>query len=148
MRKSTAEWTKKWKEEEGYFTLEASFLVTTAFLLVTVILLSGLYICDLNQAKSYLNQRVVELSLDEKSYESESVLEDRNRLGQQLFVTKIRDFVITKSGRKVKGEVSLSMMINVPIIGDWAGDLWTETFSLAVNAGNNVEMIRRWEQLE
>ena len=148
MRKRTAEWTKKWKEEEGYFTLEASFLVTTAFLLVTVILLSGLYICDLNQAKSYLNQRVIELSLDEKSYESESVLEDRSRLGQQLFVTKIRDFIIIKSGKQVEGEVSLTMMINVPIIGDWVGDLWTETFTLTVNASNNVEMIRRWEQLE
>jgi len=50
------------KMEEGYFTIEALFLVTLLFWLVLVVMMTGLYICDLNQAKSFLNQRVTELS--------------------------------------------------------------------------------------
>ena len=139
---------ESWKREDGYFTMEASFLITMVFLLTSVILMTGLYICDLNQAKSYLNQRVTELSLEEEEYEKERLSEDINRLRQQLFVTKITDFLIIKTEKQVSGEVSLSLKMNLPIIGDWIGKLWTDNFSLTVNVSDNVEMMRRWEQSE
>ena len=142
-------WKNVWETEEGYFTVEAAFLVTMAFLLVSVVVLTALYICDLNQAKGFLNQRVTELSLDgDSSYGSECLSEDKSRIRQQLFITKLTDFLITKTERQVKGKIVLSMKINIPMIGDWFGSIWTDTFSLTVNIGDNVEMMRRWEQLE
>ena len=149
MNKKIKVWKKVWGAEEGYFTVEATFLVTMAFLLVSVVVLTALYICDLNQAKGFLNQRVIELSLDgDSSYGSESLSEDKSRIRQQLFITKITDFLITKTEKQVKGKLSLSMKINIPMIGDGFGSIWTDTFSLTVNIGDNVEMMRRWEQLE
>ena len=118
------------KEEAGYFTIEAAFLVPLIFLLVFAVMLSGLYICDLNQAKSFLNQRVTELSLNGEKYEGEAQAEDKNQLKRQLFVTSLTDFYIKKTESKVQGEVSLSMRPNVPVIGDWIGKVWTDTFSL------------------
>ena len=69
-----------WEGEEGYFTSEASFLVTFVFLLLFAVILSGLYICDLNQAKSFLNERVTELSSNQESYDSNALLEDKNQI--------------------------------------------------------------------
>ena len=144
-------WTdgiKEWKNEDGYFTVEAVSLVTLVFLLMFAVMMSGLYICDLNQARSFLNQRVTELSRNEEEYESSQQMEDRKQMQRQLFVTKLIEYSISKTGERVKGEMKLSMRMNVPVITDWFGSLWTDTFSLTVDVGNNVEQMRRWKLIE
>ncbi len=138
----------KLRSEDGYFTIEAVYLVSLIFLLMFVVMLTGLYICDINQAKSFLNQRVTELSRDGEEYKSSAQAEDRVYLKQQLFVTELKDYAISKTSEKVKGQITLSMRVNVPLIGDWFGNLWSDSFSLSVDVGNNVEQMRRWNQIE
>ena len=140
--------TEQWKAEDGYFTIEAAFIVTMVFLLTFAVLLTGLYICDLNQAKSFLNRRAAELSLDTEPYNSDEAAKDRNQIKSQLFVTNLTDFTISKTEEQVKGTIALSMKRNIPMIGDWFGGLWTDRFSLALDVGNNADMMRRWEQIE
>jgi len=137
-----------WKEEEGYVTIEVVFLVTLIFLLVCAVMLSGLYICDLNQAKSFLNRRATELSINEESYESDDLSKDKQRIESQLFVTSLTEFYIVKTKSQVKGKIVLSMKLNVPMIGEWFGQLWTDTFSLNLEVGNHADRMRRWEQIE
>ena len=137
-----------WEEESGYFTLEAAFLVPLLFLILFAVMLSGLYICDLNQAKSFLNRRVTELSIKEEDYDSHAYAEDKNQIRKMMFISQITDFSITQTEKQVKGSITLSMSPNVPVIGDWLGRLWTDSFSLCVDVGDNVDMLRRWEQNE
>ena len=139
---------KIWEEEEGYFTLEASFLVTFVFLLLFAVILSGLYICDLNQAKSFLNQRVTELSSDKEPYDSNALSEDKKQIESQLFVTGLTEFDIGKTDKQVEGSIGLSMRISLPMIGKWFGQLWTDRFCLCVDVGNATERLRRWNQIE
>lgn len=137
-----------WKEESGYFTIEAVFLVTIIFSIACTVILTGLYICDLNQAKSFLNRRVTELSSNGEEYGSGDESEDRSRIKKQLFVTNLTDFSISKTEQKVKGSIVLSMKLSVPFIEEWFGGLWTDRFSLTVDVGDNADMMRRWEQIE
>ncbi|MBE5956150.1 MAG: hypothetical protein E7253_06835 [Lachnospiraceae bacterium] len=139
---------QRWKEEEGYFTVEAAFLVPFLFSLVFAVMMTGLFICDLNQAKSFLNQRVVELSLDGEAYGHEELARDRDRLKQQMFITKITDFMITKTDKEVKGSVEVAAQFSIPLIGDWIGGLWKDSFSLCADVGDNVDTIRRWRLIE
>ena len=139
---------EKMKAEEGYFTIEAIFLVTMLFSIMFVVIMSGLYGCDLNHAESFLGRRVTELSRDEKAYEDSERMEDRKQIKTLLFVTELKNYSIVKSGGKVKGTVELSLRLNVPLIGDWFGSLWKDSFSLCVDVGNNVEQLRRWNQIE
>lgn len=139
---------KIWEEEAGYMTVEASFLVTFVFLILFTVMLAGLYVCDLNQAKSFLNQRVTELSVKEENYAASLLAQDRSRIKEMLFVTKLSDFNITVTEKEVSGRMKLSMNVNVPLIGDWVGRFWTNEISLKVDRGNNTEIMRRWEWFE
>lgn len=134
--------------EEGYFTVEASYLVPILCFLILGIMLAGIYICDLNQAKSFLNQRVTELSRNEKEYLAADLSEDKIFLKGRMLLTEVADFSITKTDTKVEGHVELKMNLSIPLIGQWIGNAWRNSFSLSVDVGNNAEWMRRWDQLE
>lgn len=134
--------------EDGYFTLEAAFIVPMVFVLLLVVMLSALYLCDLNQAKSYLNSRVTELSGSGETYKSSTLQEDKKRLDRLLFIADIKKLSIVKNDDKVKGELELSMRLQVPLLDDWFGTVWTDSFSCVVEMGDNAERMRRWSLLE
>lgn len=139
---------KLWAGEDGYFTVEASFLVTLVWLLVLAVIMTGLYICDLNQAKSFLHERVTELSRDDTAYENDQQQADYARIKSQLFITNVVDFSISKSSNKVEGAVELSMKLNIPLMDGWFGKIWGNSFSLSAEVGNNAEKMRRWTLIE
>lgn len=134
--------------EEGYFTVEASYLVPVLCFLILGIMLAGIYICDLNQAKSFLNRRVTELSRNEEEYLAADLSEDKIFLKSRMLLTEVADFSITKTETKVEGYVELKMNLSIPLIGQWIGNAWRNSFSLSVDVGNNAEWMRRWDQLE
>lgn len=132
--------------EEGYFTVEAAFLVPLVILLLFLVMESGLYLCDLNQAKSFLNVRITQLSASSQPYEADALQEDKERIKKKLFVTNVSDFSIKKSKNKVEGTLRISMRF--PVLGEWVGKFWNAGFTFAADIGDNAEQMRRWSQLE
>lgn len=136
------------EREEGYFTLEASFLVPILCFLAVGIVMLGLYLCDLNMAKSYLSQRVLELSKDDTAYGDTEKKADMEALENRLFMATMTDYSVSKTEWRVKGELELTMNLSVPLVGEWMGNLWKHSFCLTVDRGNNTEQMRRWDQIE
>lgn len=134
--------------EDGYFTVEASFLVPMVCFLVVGVMMIGIYLCDLNLAKSFLNRRVSEVASREADYEIEDQKKDQEWLEKQLFFTKIDNFSITRTDSKAKGEVELQMDLAVPLVGSWMGNLWKDSFFYSEDVCDQVEWMRRWDQLE
>lgn len=151
----TAAWNRKRKDEiqcflkeDGYFTVEASFLVPMVCFLIFGVMMIGIYLCDLNLAKSFLNRRVSEVASREEDYEAGNQKKDQEWLEKQLFFTKIENFSITRTGSKAKGEVELRMDLAVPLVGSWMGTLWKDSFYYSEDVYDHVEWMRRWDQLE
>lgn len=134
--------------EEGYFTLEAAFLVPIVCFLGIGILMLALYLCDMNQAKTYLQCAVSALAGDNE----ESCLEKRKEaevwLKENLFVSRVESFSFSQTETKAKGEITICMNLNIPMVDVWMGKQWKNTFSFSVNRKKPVEQMRRWDQIE
>ncbi len=136
------------RENKGYFTIEASFIVPILCFLGIGIMMTGLYLCDLNQTKSFLHQKVVLLSEDDSDYSVKERNSDEGYLKGRLFVSHLERFSLSKTEKKVKGEAVLVMDMKIPFVGTWMGRVWRNTFSFHADVGNNTEQMRRWDQLE
>lgn len=147
-RKITERMFQRLNEEAGYFIVEASFLVPIVCCLILGIAVIGIYICDLNQAKSFLNRRVTELSKDQEEYGTQARNEDWKKLESKLFLTEIEEFIISKSGSKVQGRLEVRMHFSVPLVGTWMGTVWKNEFSYSADIADHVKWMRRWDQLE
>lgn len=139
---------EKLVEQEGYFTVEAAFLVPIISFLGIGIMMISLYICDMNQAKSYIQCTVSALSSDKTESSSVKTAQARAWMEENLFVSSVEECSLTQNGKKVKGEITIRMNLNIPLVGSWLGRQWKSTFFFSVNRERNTEQMRRWDQIE
>lgn len=168
---------KLWNNQKGYFTVEASFLVPMAFFLVLGILYVSFYIYDLSVARNFLNQEVALITdttktngrVDTGKFKQKNLLNRsitymlkssystqasegkkllKKKLQKQLIVSKVSKLTIKAGQVYIKGSLTLSCSIPIPVIGNLIGKVWKNTVSVTMENGNQVEDMRRWEMLE
>ncbi len=144
-RKNRMEWLR---EDEGYFTVEASFLVPILCFLVMGILIVSLYLCDVSFAKSYLQGWVINCIDQEDFYGENREAEKKRELEESLFVAKVEKLSLTKKYDRIEGVIIIKMSSNVPLVGEWMGQLWRNSLTFKADRVNNTEQMRRWDQLE
>ena len=165
------------KNQKGYFTLEASLIVPIVLLSTLGILLIGFYLYDLSVAKNFLNQEVSQITdtiktngkndtgkfqqkelisrslsyLLQSSYPrkaAEGKKRLKSKLQTQLIVSKVTRISITAGQNKVTGKVNLSFTIPVPVIGELTGRIWKNEITVTMENGSQAEQMRRWDSLE
>lgn len=166
-----------WKNQGGYFTLEASMIVPIVLFGMIGIFLAGLYLYDLGTAYSFLNRETVlitdtiktngendsgefkEQVLCERSISyllqtsypdraNEAKKQLKQKLQNNLIVSKPNNISFTAGQKKVQGKMRLSFSIPVPVIGEWIGKVWSNRLEVTLENGNNAEQMRRWDFLE
>lgn len=165
------------KNQKGYFTLEASFIVPITLFSTVGILLVGLYLYDLSAAKNFLNQEVAQITdtiktngkNDTGQFEQKELMNRslnyllqsaypkkaaegkkrlKNILQTQLIVSKATQLSVTAGQDKVTGKVRLSFIIPVPVIGGLTGRVWKNDITVTMENGSQAEKMRRWDCVE
>lgn len=165
------------KNQNGYFTVEASFIVPIVLFSTLGTLLIGLYMYDLSAAKNFLNQEVARVTdtiktegkndtgqfqpkelihrslkyLVRSSYPkkaAEAKKSLKNKLQTQLIVSKITELSIVAGQTQIVGKVSISFIIPVPVIGGLTGRVWKNDIIVTMENGSQAEQMRRWDSLE
>lgn len=135
------------KDNRGYFTVEASFIVPTVLLCIVGILFGALYLYDLGTAESFLTREVVlKSSYPQREEEGKNRLE--RELQKRLMVSSVDKITLTAGRQKVKGTIRISFRIPIPLLHQMTGALWKNNLTITIDNGNNAEQMRRWDQLE
>lgn len=167
----------QWKNNEGYFTVEASFIVPTVLFCIFGVLFLTLYLYDLGIARSLLTAEVVQISdvvktdaqngsgkfyskkliersltyLLKSSYPKRAA-EGKNRLEaelkKKLIVSKVQKISLKAGQQTVKGSLQISLRIPIPVIGEMTGALWKNNVTVTIENGSNAEHMRRWSLIE
>lgn len=165
------------KDNKGYFTVEASFIVPMVLFCVFGVLFITLYLYDLGVAKSLLNEEVVQISdviktdaqNESGEFKSKKLLERpmtyllkpsypkraaegkkrlKKELQEKLVVSTVEKIILTAGQRKVTGKIQISFRIPIPVIGQMIGGLWKNNLTITVDNGSNAEQMRRWSSFE
>lgn len=165
------------KNNKGYFTVEASFIVPTVLFCVFGVMFAALYLYDLGTAKSLLNEEVIQISdviktdaRNESGKFKSKELMDRSmtyllklsypkraaeakkrlkeELQRKLIVSRVEKIILTAGQQKVTGKLQISFRIPLPVISQMTGALWKNNLTITVDNGNNAEQMRRWSIFE
>lgn len=165
------------KDNRGYFTVEASFIVPTVLFCIFGVLFVTLYLYDLGTAKSLLTGEVVQISdviktdasnqsgefrskelinrpityLTKSSYPkraAEGKKELKAELQKKLMVSTVEKITMSAGQQKVRGTLQISFRIPLPVISQLTGAFWKNNLAITVDNGSNAEQMRRWSSLE
>ncbi len=129
------------KEEDGYFTVEATVIGSIACFLVLFVMVALCYFYDVGVTAAWLQENVAGRTL---SMEEEKVEETSEQLKKRMILSKLEQCEITENNTKIVGKATIAVNFPIPLVRDWLGRSWNNQIEIQMEKGNAPDQIRKW----